>query len=154
MDEKMMDDIRKNERYYRLKGGITAKQIGEATGHTTPWITQFETGIIQGIRDKDLRKVAETLGVKLSDLVKPADGLVVNVTTTEHYTGLENLEKIRKHRKLTDHEFSDFLGLSYDHYHKVMVGYSHFGIRAWWRIAEALRMDLKILIGRGQNEAE
>lgn len=46
MDEKMMDDIRKNERYYRLKGGITAKQIGEATGHTTPWITQFETGII------------------------------------------------------------------------------------------------------------
>lgn len=154
MDEKMMDDIRKNERYYRLKAGITAKQIGEATGHTTPWITQFETGIIQGIRDKDLRKVAKILGVKLSDLVKPAEGMVVNVTTAEHDFGLENLEKIRKHRKLTDHEFSDFLGLSYDHYHKVMAGYSHFGIRAWWRIAEALRMDMKILIGRGQNEAE
>lgn len=154
MDAEMMENVRQNEKYYRLKAGITAKQIGEATGHTTPWITQFETGIIQGIRDKDLRKVAKTLGVKLSDLVKPAEGMVVNVTTAEHYFGLENLEKIRKHRKLTNHEFSDFLGLSYDHYHKVMDGYSHFGIRAWWRIADALHMDLTVLIGRGQNEAE
>ena len=74
--------------------------------------------------------------------------MVGKVTTAEHDTGLENLEKIRKHRKLTEPQFSDRLGISYDHYHKVMAGYSHFGIRVWWKIADALHMRLKILIGR------
>lgn len=154
MDEKMMDNIRKNERFYRLKSRITIKAIGDATGHSGSWITQFESGIIQCMSDQDLRKVAGCLGVKLRDLTKPADDLVLYVTTAEHDTGIENLEKIRKHRNLPDHEFSDLIGVSYDHYHKVTNGYGHFGIRSWWKIAESLRMDLKILIGRGQDEAE
>ena len=105
MDEKMMDNIRKNERFYRLKSRITIKAIGDATGHSGSWITQFESGIIQCMSDQDLRKVAGCLGVKLRDLTKPADDLVLYVTTAEHDTGIENLEKIRKHRNLPDHEW-------------------------------------------------
>lgn len=144
----MMENVRQNEKYYRIKAGVSAKHIGEITGHCDSWIILFESSVIKNLREQDLQKIAEALGVKLKDLVKPARKPVLSITKEEHERGLKNLEKIRKHRKLTHHEFSDFLGLSYDHYHKVMVGYSHFGIRAWWRIAEALRMDLKILIGR------
>ena len=108
----------------------------------------FESSVIKNLREQDLQKIAEALGVKLKDLVKPARKPVLSITKEEHERGLKNLEKIRIHRKLTRQQFNAILGLSKDYFRKVMVGYSHFGIKSWWRIADALHMDLKVLIGR------
>lgn len=149
MDTEMMENIRQNEKYYRIREGISAKHIGEIAGHSDAWIIMFESGVIKSLRDQDLQKVAGALGVKIKDLVKPAGDPVLSLTDEEHARGLENLEKIRKHQKLTPQQFNIILGLSENHFRKVMAGYSHFGIKTWWRIADALHMDLKVLIGRG-----
>lgn len=148
MDAEMMENVRQNEKYYRIKAGVSAKHIGEITGHCDSWIIMFESRVIKNLREQDLQKIAEALGVKLKDLVKPAREPVLSITKEEHERGLKNLEKIRIHRKLTRQQFNAILGLSKDYFRKVMVGYSHFGIKSWWRIADALHMDLKVLIGR------
>lgn len=148
MDAEMMENVRQNEKYYRIKAGVSAKHIGEITGHCDSWIIMFESSVIKNLRDQDMQKIAEALGVKLKDLVKPAREPVLSITKEEHERGLKNLEKIRIHRKLTRQQFNAILGLSKDYFRKVMVGYSHFGIKSWWRIADALHMDLKVLIGR------
>ncbi|WP_071142600.1 hypothetical protein [Acidaminococcus timonensis] len=148
MDAEMMENVRQNEKYYRIKAGVSAKHIGEITGHYDSWIIMFESSVIKNLREQDLQKIAEALGVKLKDLVKPARKPVLSITKEEHERGLKNLEKIRIHRKLTRQQFNAILGLSKDYFRKVMVGYSHFGIKSWWRIADALHMDLKVLIGR------
>ncbi len=148
MDAEMMENVRQNEKYYRIKAGVSAKHIGEITGHCDSWIIMFESSVIKNLREQDLQKIAEALGVKLKDLVKPARKPVLSITKEEHERGLKNLEKIRIHRKLTRQQFNAILGLSKDYFRKVMVGYSHFGIKSWWRIADALHMDLKVLIGR------
>lgn len=148
MDAEMMENVRQNEKYYRIKAGVSAKHIGEITGHCDSWIIMFESSVIKNLRDQDLQKIAEALGVKLKDLVKPAREPVLSITKEEHERGLKNLEKIRIHRKLTRQQFNAILGLSKDYFRKVMVDYSHFGIKSWWRIADALHMDLKVLIGR------
>lgn len=148
MDAEMMENVRQNEKYYRIKAGVSAKHIGEITGHCDSWIIMFESSVIKNLRDQDLQKIAEALGVKLKDLVKLAREPVLSITKEEHERGLKNLEKIRIHRKLTRQQFNAILGLSKDYFRKVMVGYSHFGIKSWWRIADALHMDLKVLIGR------
>ena len=149
MDAEMMENVRQNEKYYRIKAGVSAKHIGEITGHCDSWIIMFESSVIKNLRDQNMQKIAEALGVKLKDLVKPAREPVLSITKDEHERGLKNLEKIRIHRKLTRQQFNAILGLSKDYFRKVMVGYSHFGIKSWWRIAEALSMDLKVLLGRG-----
>ncbi|WP_288310733.1 helix-turn-helix transcriptional regulator [uncultured Acidaminococcus sp.] len=148
MDAEMMENVRQNEKYYRIKAGVSAKHIGEITGHCDSWIIMFESSVIKNLRDQDMQKIAEALGVKLKDLVKPAREPVLSITKEEHERGLKNLEKIRIHRKLTRQQFNAILGLSKAYFRKVMVGYSHFGIKSWWRIADALHMDLKVLIGR------
>ncbi len=148
MDAEMMENVRQNEKYYRIKAGVSAKHIGEITGHCDSWIIMFESSVIKNLREQDLQKIAEALGVKLKDLVKPARKPVLSITKEEHERGLKNLEKIRIHRKLTRQQFNAILGLSKDYFRKVMVGYSHFGIKSWWRIADALHMVLKVLIGR------
>lgn len=148
MDAEMMENVRQNEKYYRIEAGVSAKHIGEITGHCDSWIIMFESSVIKNLREQDLQKIAEALGVKLKDLVKPARKPVLSITKEEHERGLKKLEKIRIHRKLTRQQFNAILGLSKDYFRKVMVGYSHFGIKSWWRIADALHMDLKVLIGR------
>lgn len=93
MDAEMMENIRQNEKYYRIREGISAKHIGEIAGHSDAWIIMFESGVIKSLRDQDLQKVAGALGVKIKDLVKPAGDPVLSLTDEEHARGLENLEK-------------------------------------------------------------
>lgn len=66
--------------------------------------------------------------------------------------GMENLEKIRHHRGLSKRQFSLYLGLSEGHYNKVLNGYGNFSIKTWWKIADALIMDLRKLIGRHEDD--
>lgn len=149
IDEEKMETIRKNERYYRLKAGLSGKKIGELTGHSDSWIVGFEHHTIKALREKDLQKVAEILGVTIKELEKPAGHLILSVTDEENATGVENLEKIRKHRKLTQTQFCELTGIPLSYYLKVLSGTNkRFGVRSWWKIADALRMNLKILIGR------
>lgn len=149
MDEERMETIRKNERYYRLKAGMSGKKVGELTGHCGSWIIFFENRVIKSLHDKDIQKVAEILGVSIKDLEKPTEDLVLFVTDEENATGIENLEKIRKHRKLNQAEFCRLTGLTLSHYVKLLHEVNkRMGIRSWWKVAANLRMNLKILIGR------
>ena len=74
--------------------------------------------------------------------------IVLEVSNQEHDQGVKNLEKIRKHHKLSKRKFADKLGISRSCYSAVTNEYSRFSIESWWRIADALNMDLKVLIGR------
>lgn len=61
---------------------------------------------------------------------------------------MKNLEKIRKHKGLTVPELNIRLGLGRGRLQRAINGYGEFGIKTWLLIADALNMDLKVLIGR------
>ena len=148
MDAEMMENVRKNEKYYRMKAGVSARQIGAITGHCDSWIIMFESGVIKTLGEKDIRDIAKALGVKIKDLLKPAGSLVLSVTKAERARGMENLEKIRKHKGLTVSQFNTRLGLYRGRLQRAIDGYGSFGVKTWVMIADALGMDLKVLIGR------
>lgn len=152
MDDAMMEIIRANARYYRLANGMSGTYIGEAVGHDASWIQQFEAGAIQKPKPADLIKLAHALGLRLSDLVKTEPNLLLYLSPEEHRTGIENLEKIRKRRGVSKRQFSLSLGLCENHYNKVLNGYGNFSIKTWWKIADALFMDLRKLIGRHEDD--
>lgn len=154
MDAEMMDTIRDNIRYWRLQKGITVETISLAVRRSSGWLTQVEQGSIKSIPDDDLLKIARVLGMKLSALIKPVPDRIMAVSREEAEFGLQNLEKLRQKKHLTVPQFNDRLGLSKGHLHRVLAGYNHFGIKAWWKIAKALGIPLGTLIGRDNDEKE
>lgn len=151
MDDAMMETIRANARYYRLANGMSGTYIGEAIDHDASWVQQFEAGAIQKPKPADLIKLAHVLGFRLSDLIKTKPALLLYISPEENRTGLEKLEEIRHRRGVSKRQFSLSLGLSEGHYNKVLNGYRNFSIKIWWKIADALDMDLNVLIGRRDN---
>lgn len=151
MDAEMMETIRANARYYRLANGLSGSYIGDAIGHDASWVQQFEAGAIQKPKPADLIKLAHVLGFRLSDLIKTKPALLLYISPEENRTGLEKLEEIRHRRGVSKRQFSLSLGLSEGHYTKVLNGYRNFSIKIWWKIADALDMDLNVLIGRRDN---
>lgn len=151
MDAEMMDNIRKNIRYYRIMKGISVATISLGVGRSSGWLTQVEQGAIKTVPDDVLIEIAGILGLKLRDLVKPAPEVVMNVSREEAEFGLRNLEKLRKHWKLTVPQLNKRLGLSKGHLHRVLAGYTQFGIRTWWKISKALGIPLGTLIGRDEQ---
>lgn len=152
MDAEILENVRANARYYRLVNGMSGPLIGKAVGHDASWVYQFEAGAIQKPKPADLIKLAHALGLRLSDLVKTEPNLLLYFSPEEHRTGMENLEKIRHRRRVSERQFSLSLGLSEGHYNKVLNGYGNFSIKTWWKIADALFMDLRELIGRHEDD--
>lgn len=154
MDAEMMDNTISSIRYWRLQKGISAMTISLAVGRSPGWLTQVEQGYIKSIPDDDLLEIARVLGMKLRDLIKPVPETIMAVSREEADFGLQNLEKLRKKKRLTVPQFNDRLGLSKGHLHSALAGYNQFGIKSWWKIAKALRIPLATLIGRDNDETE
>lgn len=152
MDAEMLENIRTNARYYRLVKGFSCPYIGKTIGRDATWVQRFEAGKIQKPKPEDMIKLAHALGLRLSDLVKTEPNLLLYLSPEEHRTGMENLEKIRHRRGVSKRQFSLSLGLSEGHYNKVLNGYGNFSIKTWWKIADALFMDLRTLIGRHEDD--
>lgn len=150
MDAEMMGNIRANARYYRLVKGFSGPYIGKAVGHDASWVQQFEAGAIQKPKPADLIKLAHALGFQLKDLIKTKPDLLLYISPEESRTGLEKLEEIRHRRGVSKRQFSLSLGLSEGHYNKVLNGYRNFSIKIWWKIADALDMDLRELIRKDE----
>lgn len=148
MDE--CTNFRNNMRYLRLKKGLTATALGDAIAHTSGWITCTETGAYtRRPKTIDMIAIAKVLGTTVEEMLKPLpDGIVLYISPEEHETGLENLEKIRRHRKMLKAVFAKKIGVTNKHYSQVINGYSNFSIKAWWRIAKNLKMNLNVLLGR------
>lgn len=68
--------------------------------------------------------------------------------------GIENLEKIREYRKVSKRKFADQLGISRSAYSSASNGYHGFSVETWWKIAASLKVDLRILIRRNENELQ
>ena len=96
--------------------------------------------------------VSKALGLTLRQMIQPVPkGTVLYVSPYEADRGLENLEAIRKHKGLSKTRFAVLLDITDSQYSSVSNGYDGFGIKTWWEIADALGMDLNILIGREGN---
>ncbi|MCF0154000.1 helix-turn-helix transcriptional regulator [Megasphaera sp.] len=148
MDAEMIENIRANVRYYRIVKGISGRQLSAAIGLSPTWICCFESGIIRESTPKNLQMLAKALGKKLSDLIKPPKAVIQTISPKEAEQGLQNLERIRKQKGLSVKQFEMDLGLCEGHLYKALEGRRKFTIETWWKIAEALDMDLKTLIGR------
>ena len=75
----------------------------------------------------------------------------MDVTSAEADFGIENLDKIRERRKMSDYQFSKFLGIFPGRFNQVKNGYDRFGIKSWWKISEVLDIPLATLIGRDEQ---
>lgn len=148
MDAEMMDNIRANIRYYRIMKGISVATISLGVGRSSGWLTQVEQGAIKTVPDEDLIEISRVLGIKLRDLIKPAPEAIMAVSRKEAEFGVRNLEKLRKRWGLTVPQMNARMGLSKGHLHRVLAGYTQFGIRTWWQISKALGLPLGTLIGR------
>lgn len=150
MDGTLWLNFRENMRYFRLSQGITGKQMAARMGKSVSWVSQTETGFYaQWPTPETMQAISQVLGVSIKQMVAPLPpGIVLNISPMESSRGISNLEKIRKHRKLSKRQFSDKLGISRSAYSSVSNGYHDFSIENWWQIARALNMDLRILIGR------
>ena len=148
MDAEMIENIRANVRYYRIVKGISGRQLSAAIGLSPTWICCFESGIIRESTPKNLQMLAKALGKKLSDLIKPPKAVIQTISPKEAEQGLQNLERICKQKGLSVKQFEMDLGLCEGHLYKALEGRRKFTIETWWKIAEALDMDLKTLIGR------
>lgn len=148
MDAEMMETIRQNVRYQQIRQNINSEKMSTQLGHSKTWIAQFERGRIITLSEKDLAAITKLLGVKLRDLIKPIPVLIMDVSPEEADFGIKNLDKIRERRKMSDYQFSKFLGISPGRFNQVKNGYAKFGIKSWWKIADVLDMSLATLIGR------
>ena len=148
MDKEMIENIRANVRYYRSVKGLSGRQLSAAIGLSPTWICCFESGIIRESTPKNLQMLAKALGKKLSDLIKPPKAVIQKLSPEEAERGLQNLERIRKQKGRSVKQFEMDLGLCEGHLYKALEGRRKFTIETWWKIAEALDMDLKTLIGR------
>lgn len=148
MDAEMIENIRSNVKYYRIVKGISGRQLSAAIGLSPTWICCFESGIIRESTPKNLQMLAKALGKKLSDLIKPPKAVIQKLSPEEAERGLQNLERIRKQKGWSVKQFEMDLGLCEGHLYKALEGRRKFTIETWWKIAEALDMDLKTLIGR------
>jgi len=148
MDAEMIENIRSNVKYYRIVKGISGRQLSTAIGLSPTWIHCFETRIIRESTPENLQLLAKALGKKLSDLIKPPKAVIQKLSPEEAERGLQNLEWIRKRKGLSVRQFEQNLGLCEGHLYKALEGRRKFTIETWWKIAEALDMDLKTLIGR------
>ena len=148
MDAEMIENIRSNVRYYRIAQGLSGRQLSEAIGRSPTWIHCFETRIIRESTPENLQLLAKALGKKLSDLIKPPKVVIQKLSPEEAERGLQNLERIRKQRGRRVRQFEMDLGLCEGHLYKALEGRRKFTIGTWWKVAEALNMDLKTLIGR------
>lgn len=152
MDAEMLENVRANARYYRLVNGMSGPLIGKAVGHDASWVCQFEAGAIQKPKPADLIKLAHALGLRLSDLAKTEQNLLLYLSPEENRTGLEKLEEIRHRRGVSKRQFGLSLGLAENHYNQALNGYGNFSIKTWWKIADSLCMDLRELIGRHEDD--
>lgn len=148
MDAEMIENIRSNVKYYRIVKGISGRQLSTAIGLSPTWIHCFETGIIRESTPENLQLLAKALGKKLSDLIKPPKVVIQKLSPEEAECGLQNLERIRKQKGQPVRQFEMDLGLCEGHLAKALKGYRRFTVETWWKVAEALDMDLKTLIGR------
>lgn len=148
MDAEMMETIRQNVRYQRIRQNINSEKMSIRLGHSKTWIAQFERGRIITLSEKDLAAITKLLGVRLRDLIKPIPGLIMEVTPEEAEFGIKNLDKIRERRKKSDYQFSKDLGIFPGRFNQVKNGYAQFGIKSWWKISEVLDISLATLIGR------
>ena len=149
MDSEMVETIRENARYYRLAKGISGETIGKAVGHDHSWVQAFEAGTVKRPKTNDLVNLAKVLGMRLSDLIKPIPGLPrLYISPEEQRKGMENLERIRKRNGCSQRKFSEFLGMSADHYNKVLHGRANFSAKAWMKISDQLQIPLEQLLGR------
>ena len=128
--------------------GLSGRQLSAAIGLSSTWICCFESGIIRESTPKNLQMLAKALGKKLSDLIKPPKAVIQKLSPEEAERGLQNLERIRKQKGRSVKQFEMDLGLCEGHLYKALEGRRKFTIETWWKIAEALDMDLKTLIGR------
>lgn len=148
MDKKMIENIRANVRYYRIVKGLSGRQLSTAIGLSPTWICGFESGIIRESTPENLQLLAKALGKKLSDLIKPPKVVIQAISPEEAERGLQNLERIRKQKGRPVRQFEMDLGLCEGHLAKALKDYRRFTVETWWKVAEALDMDLKTLIGR------
>lgn len=143
-------NFRSNMRYLRIKKGITGTQMAECLGRTPGFVSCVESGAYtRWPKPQDMLNIAKCLGTTIKEMIKPLPpGTVLYVSPEEHDRGVENLEKIRKLKKLTKQDFAALIGVSLKHYSMVTTGGSSFSVRKWWTIAEHLKMDLNVLLGR------
>lgn len=148
MDKEMIENIRANVRYYRSVKGLSGRQLSAAIGLSPTWICCFESGIIQESTPENLQMLAKALGKKMSDLIKPPKAVIQKISPEEAERGLQNLERIRKQKGRPVRQFEMDIGLCEGHLYKALAGRRKFALETWWKVAEALDMDLKTLIGR------
>lgn len=148
MDAEMIENIRSNVRYYRIAQGLSGRQLSEAIGRSSAWTHCFESGTIRESTPENLQLLAKALGKKLSDLIKPPKAVIQKISPEEAECGLQNLERIRKQKRRPVRQFEMDIGLCEGHLYKALAGRRKFTIETWWKVAEALDMDLKTLIGR------
>lgn len=150
MDGTLWLNFRENMRFYRMAKGITEKQMAARMGKSVSWVSHVEAGLYaRWPASKDMLAVARELGLSLKQMVTPLpSSIVLEVSNQEHDQGVKNLEKIRKHHKLSKRKFADKLGISRSCYSAVTNEYSRFSIESWWQISKALGIPLGILIGR------
>lgn len=153
MDPEDWKNFRDNMRYHRLKQGISIAAMGRIVGHSPGWVSATETGAyIRWPNTEELLAVSKALGLTMRQMIQPVPkGTVLYVSPYEADRGLENLEAIRKHKGLSKSRFAVLLDITDSQYTNVSNGYNGFGIKTWWKIADALDMDLNILIGRKGN---
>lgn len=153
MDAEDWKNCRQNMRLWRLKKNISTSAMGKAVGHTPGWVSAIESGAyVRWPNAEEMRAVSKVLGLTLRQMIQPVPkGTVLYVTPYEADRGLENLEAIRKHKGLSKSRFAVLLDITDSQYTNVSNGYNGFGIKTWWKIADALDMDLNILIGRKGN---
>ena len=147
-------NFRSNMRYLRIKKGITGTQMAECLGRTPGFVSCVESGAYtRWPKTQDMLNIAKCLGVTIKEMIKPIPaGTVLYVSPEEQDVGVENLEKIRRLKKLTKQDLAELIGVSLKHYSMVTTGGSTFSVRKWWTIAENLKMDLSTLLGREEND--
>jgi transcriptional regulator with XRE-family HTH domain len=153
MDAEDWKNFRDNMRLWRLRKNISTSAMGKAVGHTPGWVSAIESGAyVRWPNAEEMLAVSKVLGLTLRQMIQPVPkGTVLYVSPYEADRGLENLEAIRKHKGLSKTSFAILIDVTDSQYSNVSNGYSSFGIKTWWKIADALDMDLNVLIGRKDN---
>ena len=149
----MEDNFRQNTRLWRMRKGLSQRDINELLGHGEHHIiSDYERYALMALDDDLKQRYADILGIPIQALYKEYVEMPVHLTDIDQAICRDNLEAIRKAHGKSIPDFAEQIGVSSAAYN----AYCHGGIislHCFWVIVDHLDID-PWLLATGKTHKE
>lgn len=148
MDYKMLRNIGRRMKAYRLEHHMNVRAFGELVNRTGTWVSAMENCHYTQPSAERLQAIARAIGTDVRSLVADPPKIITTMAEEERRMGVRNLIKIWRRKKIGQNAFSLKIGMSAGFFGEVKRGTRLPNAASFNTIAARLGMPVETLIGR------